>query len=171
MGYFQQICAFGLMSITVFIGSLTTTPAYSAEKYGAAGCGLGSIVIGPKKGMIQIFAATTNGTSGSQTFGITTGTSNCQTPKESAALKEQQHFVAANIASLEKDIARGDGETLRAFSATLGCPDQVFADVARTLNSSYGKIFAAPGANAVLTVSKQQIKADENIAGKCNLLI
>lgn len=171
MRYFPQICAFGLMAISALIGSLVTTPVYSAEKYGAAGCGLGSIVIGPKKGMIQIFAATTNGTSGSQTFGITTGTSNCHTPKESAALKEQQHFVATNISALEKDIARGDGETLRAFSATLGCQDQAFADVARTLNSSYAKIFAAPGANAVLTISKQQIKADANIAGKCHLLI
>src|SRR4051812_1818938 len=48
----------------------------SGQGYGVAGCGLGSIVFGPKPGMIQIVAATLNGTGG-QTFAITSGTSNC----------------------------------------------------------------------------------------------
>ena len=47
-----------------------------AAKYGPAGCGLGSMIFDPDSGFTQIFAATTNGTSGNQTFGISTGTSN-----------------------------------------------------------------------------------------------
>ena len=47
-----------------------------AEDYGSAGCGLGSLVFKQNDGT-QILAATTNGTFGSQTFGITFGTSNC----------------------------------------------------------------------------------------------
>src|SRR6266571_3742686 len=42
--------------------------------YGAAGCGLGSMVFGNQPGGVQVLAATTNAT-GIQTFGITTGTS------------------------------------------------------------------------------------------------
>jgi len=47
----------------------------SGQGYGMAGCGIGSIVFADKPGMIQIIAATLNGTAGSQTFGITSGTS------------------------------------------------------------------------------------------------
>ncbi len=48
-----------------------------AAPYGEAGCGLGSMIFGDSPGFVQVLAATTNGCSGSQTFGITTGTSNC----------------------------------------------------------------------------------------------
>ncbi|MFN7453535.1 MAG: DUF3015 family protein, partial [Pseudobdellovibrionaceae bacterium] len=47
-----------------------------AKSYGDAGCGLGSVIFGNEKGFSQIFAATTNGTVGNQTFGISSGTSN-----------------------------------------------------------------------------------------------
>ena len=57
--------------------SLSAPVAVSANGYGAAGCGLGAIVFGSKPGMIQVLAATTNATFYSQTFGITTGTSEC----------------------------------------------------------------------------------------------
>lgn len=145
--------------------------AMAAQNYGAAGCGLGSIVIGPKKGYIQIFAATTNGTSGSQTFGITTGTSNCLPAGEAAALRRQQEFIAANIVDLEKDIARGDGEALRALAATLGCNEASYSDVAMTLQESYARIFAAPGALAVLSATKDQLRARTDLATQCNKLI
>ncbi|HYG66757.1 MAG TPA: DUF3015 family protein, partial [Anaeromyxobacteraceae bacterium] len=46
-------------------------------RYGAAGCGLGSMAFGNTPGAVQILASTTNGLFGTQTFGITTGTSNC----------------------------------------------------------------------------------------------
>jgi len=48
-----------------------------ADSFGMAGCGLGSMLI-QSNGKEQIFVATTNGSSGSQTFGITSGTSNCK---------------------------------------------------------------------------------------------
>ena len=43
------------------------------------GCGLGSMLWAGQSGVVpKILAATTNGTSGNQTFGITTGTLGCQ---------------------------------------------------------------------------------------------
>src|SRR5215813_15499169 len=51
--------------------------AHGKSTYGTAGCGLGSMVFGDQKGAIQILAGTTNWLFGTQTFGITTGTSNC----------------------------------------------------------------------------------------------
>ncbi len=98
-------------------------PAASASgaKYGTAGCGLGSLIFGDKPGIIQIFAATTNGTSGNQTFAITTGTSNCEdTGSGSASAKI---FIQANREALVKDMARGGGETVKNLATIAGCGD------------------------------------------------
>src|SRR5260370_25310738 len=78
-------------------------------KFGTAGCGLGSIIISGG-GIVQIFAATTNGTSANQTFAITSGTSNCEdtdSGDESARV-----FVQANRVAIAKDISLGSGETI-----------------------------------------------------------
>ena len=39
---------------------LAGTGALAADRYGTAGCGLGSLVFGNQRGMVQVFAATTN---------------------------------------------------------------------------------------------------------------
>ena len=53
----------------------TKTAITGSGVYGTAGCGLGSMAFGAQEGMVQIFAATTNGlfrsTDGGQTFSDT----------------------------------------------------------------------------------------------------
>jgi hypothetical protein len=99
----------------------TTSPGGAA--YGSAGCGLGSLLFEPSTGFTQVLAATTNGTSANQTFGITSGTSNCDSgPGGSASAKA---FVQTNRAAIAKDIARGKGETISNLSALAGCSNTV----------------------------------------------
>jgi hypothetical protein len=90
-----------------------------ADPYGTAGCGLGSILFKDKPGIVQVLAATTNGTFGNQTFAITTGTSNCESTKASA--QSTKEFVQANREAVSKDIARGSGETISSLSTLAGC--------------------------------------------------
>lgn len=92
-----------------------------AAKYGPAGCGLGSLVFKPDSGFTQIFAATTNGSTYTQTFGISSGTSNCDTGPGSS--RSAKAFVETNRAALAKDIARGRGETISNLAALAGCSD------------------------------------------------
>ena len=109
----------------------------SAAPYGTAGCGLGSMVFGDQPGIVQIFAATTNGLFGNQTFGITTGTSNCQdslTHKASVKV-----FIETNKEALAKDISRGQGETLKNLTAMAGCSDAPLASA--TLQKNFTAIF------------------------------
>jgi hypothetical protein len=107
--------------IVVAIFALIAVPVTaSAAGYGSAGCGLGSMLFEPGDDMMQVFAATTNGSSASQTFGISTGTSNCS-PEAATASLDQQAFVKINYASLVRDAARGNGEYLSAFATLLGC--------------------------------------------------
>jgi len=107
--------------------------------YGTAGCGLGSLAFGNQQGPIQIFAATLNST-GVQTFGITTGTSNCGPGLFAKA--EINTFIQSNSVALENDIVRGQGETLSTLNNMLGCD----AQFSSTLQQNYKNLYT-PGAN------------------------
>jgi hypothetical protein len=107
------------------------------EGYGTAGCGLGSLVFGSKPGIIQIFAATTNAIFGTQTFGITTGTSNCVDTKTSA--QSTKAFIEANRETVHKEVARGSGETISSISSLAGCQNP--AAVGSTLQKEFTAIF------------------------------
>lgn len=103
--------------------------------YGVAGCGLGSMVFGREEGAMQVVAATLNGT-GVQTFGITSGTSNCG--KGLFAKAEVNSFIQSNAVALENDIARGQGETLSTLNNMLGCD----AQFSGTLQENYKNIYS-----------------------------
>ena len=69
------ITALAFMSLAVLTTGDARAQAPAGQgfepTYGLAGCGLGSMLIGSKPGIVQIFASTTNGSFGTQTFGIT----------------------------------------------------------------------------------------------------
>jgi hypothetical protein len=122
-----------------------------AEGYGTAGCGLGSIIFGNEPGFIQVLAATTNSSSGNQTFAISTGTSNCSSSEASAATAKA--FVESNRDALAKDAARGQGETIASLSTLAGCSDATA--VGATLQQSFQSIF--PQASVTDTQVSQSV--------------
>jgi hypothetical protein len=157
--------ALALALVTVSATSFadnTPAPAASGAKYGTAGCGLGSLLFGNKPGIVQIFAATTNGTFANQTFAITTGTSNCSdTSGGSASAKV---FIQANREALTKDIARGQGETLRNLSNLAGCGNAT--GVATTLQKNFSAIFpaASTSTDQVSDSILSTLKGDKTLA-------
>ena len=132
-----------------------------AAKYGPAGCGLGSLIFSPDSGWTQIFAATTNGTSANQTFGITSGTSNCDTGPSSNSAK---NFVEANRTQLAKDIVRGRGATLSSLSELAGCADS--KAVGMKLRKNFKAIFPnAQVANETVSESVVGVlKSDDTLS-------
>jgi hypothetical protein len=127
------------------------TPALAQEDtglkgtgvYGTAGCGLGSLAFGNQKGGVQILASTTNGLFGTQTFGITTGTSNCGPGLIASGTK---NFVEANREALAKDISRGEGEAIGALTVINGCRDS--RAVGAALQRSFSAIFPSEAATS-----------------------
>jgi hypothetical protein len=111
--------------------------------YGAAGCGLGSLVFGNQPGAVQILAATTNGTFASQTFGITTGTSNCGPGMFAMGTKS---FVEANREVVAKDISRGAGESIGALTVINACKDS--SAVGAALQANFQAIFPSESASS-----------------------
>jgi len=110
--------------------------------YGSAGCGLGSVVIKPSEHFTQIFAATTNGLFGNQTFGITSGTSNCDGPARPA--QAAARYVTANRSALAVAAARGRGEALDALATIAECRHP--GKLGSVLQRNFGRIF--PDASA-----------------------
>jgi hypothetical protein len=130
-----------VIALAVLLTSATTVAAQGgglkgSGQYGAAGCGLGSLVFGNQPGAVQILAATTNGTFGSQTFGITTGTSNCGPGMFAMGTK---NFVEANREVVAKDISRGTGEAIGALAVINHCADS--AKVGAALQQNFSAIF------------------------------
>lgn len=145
------------------------TSAYSKPAYGMAGCGLGSMAMGPKGG--QVSAVTTNGSFSSQGFGITLGTSNCLTDEQLASVTAQEKFLVDNLKSIAKDMAQGSGETLDGFAYTFGCKKSTLPHFANTMQKSYRNIFSSPGAMAVLSSVRDEIKSDDVLKSSCTKVI
>jgi hypothetical protein len=154
-----------IRKLTVVAALLIAGAASAAETgslrgngaYGSAGCGLGSMVFGSQPGGIQIIAATLNGT-GVQTFGITSGTSNCGSGLIASGTKD---FVETNREALAKDMSRGQGDTIGAISQLAGCKDT--AGVGTTLQSNYGAIIPSEQATAEEIAARllQTLKANQ----------
>ena len=135
------------LALAVLFSASTTLAAGEGLKgtgqYGLAGCGLGSLVFGNQPGAVQILAATTNGTFASQTFGITTGTSNCGPGMFAMGTK---NFVEANREVLAKDISRGTGEAIGALAVINACGDS--SKVGAALQKSFSAIFPTESATS-----------------------
>jgi len=138
-----------------------------SRNYGLAGCGLGSMAI--DKNGSQIFAATTNGTAGNQTFAITSGTSNCVESPTSAKADRMDKYIVVNKVALADDIARGQGETIQGLAQIMNCSQ---ADMLGTkLQSKFSTIFTGHDVSAndltdrIITVVGQ----DTTLASACGV--
>jgi hypothetical protein len=90
------------------------------------GCGLGKLAWGeyktPKNIAPQVMMATTNGTFGSQTFGISFGTSGCTNDGKVMAEHRANMFVASAFETLSQEMAQGGGEHLTVLATLMGVP-------------------------------------------------
>ena len=120
---------------TMFVG------ATASAAYGPAGCGLGANIFKGKSGLVfNVLAATTNGSSGNQTFGMTSGSLGCNATDSVAG---SITFIKNNVFALSNDVSKGEGMTLDAYLTLI---DAQNADKA-VLKSNFAKIFA-PGNSA-----------------------
>jgi len=104
------------------------------------GCGLGNKVIKrPDSAVMYALQATTNGTSANQTFGISSGTSGCK--KVRFVMNDRaQEFVAANMDTLAKEMARGQGESLDTLAELLKIQNK--ATFFAALQANYTSIYS-----------------------------
>jgi len=125
--------------------SLAAVAALSSVAFAGAnsqtGCGLGSVIIKDDSSALMLaLQATTNGTSGNQTFGITSGTLGCK--KTKLVMNERaEEFVASNMDILAKEISVGHGESLDTLAELLEVQDK--AAFTASLQTNYNKIYSS----------------------------
>jgi hypothetical protein len=119
-------------------GALMTASA-NAASYQAQGCGLGSTLFSDGSNVVhQSLGAITNSLFFNNTFGMTSGTSNCEL--DAAGGQANAVFIKANKVALSNDIARGQGATLASLSRMYGCTNH--NAVGSALQKEYKSIFS-----------------------------
>ncbi len=114
------------------------------------GCGLGSIAFEGKDGLVsQVLAVTTNGIVGNQTFGITSGTLNCEKFDTFAANENLNTFVADNMDNLAGDIAKGNGEYLDTLAVLMEVPKEERASLYSRLQTNFSNIYTSDNVSHV----------------------
>lgn len=110
-------------------------PAFA--NFGTSGCGLGAWIVGEKPGIFQIFGATLNATGANQSFAISSGTSECES--DLSGQKQAENFIKINRMPLQKEAARGQGETLNGLATVLNCQNsEIFS---QKMKSNYARLF------------------------------
>jgi hypothetical protein len=114
-------------------------------KQSNVGCGLGTVIFKDKEGLLfQLFAVTTNhSVCGNQTFGISTGTLNCEQFKGIVSNEKINKFVADNMDNLAKDIAKGNGEYLNTLAVLMEVKEPVRGQFYGKLQSNFSKIYTS----------------------------
>lgn len=114
-----------------------------ANNYGPAGCGLGTEVVfkDANEWHEHVLAATTNGTSGNQTFGMTSGTLGCDV--DGPLAEGVSRFVDEHLEQIAADAAQGQGESLDALAELIGVADKDKDIFASSLQANFDSIFAS----------------------------
>ncbi|MBI3581553.1 MAG: DUF3015 family protein [Nitrospinae bacterium] len=134
-----------MRKMLVVLSALVLTAGFAgtshAAKYGAGGCGVGSIIFQGKNDKVsQVLAATTNGTLGNGTFGISTGTLNCDATGLVVASRETEVYAQNNFDSIAKEMASGSGEHVATLAVLMGYDSAALASYGKT---HYGQIFVS----------------------------
>ncbi|MEC7278063.1 MAG: DUF3015 family protein [Bdellovibrionota bacterium] len=129
----------------LFTATLSLLVGNAFAAHGPAGCGLGAMLLKGKDGLVMnVLAATTNGTSGNQTFGMSTGTLGCEDANK--AKVSGPAFIQNNREKLANDVARGQGETLSAYLKLIDASQTEASE----LQKNFASIFATENdANAI----------------------
>ena len=129
-------------------------------------CGWGSKVMDGQSGIApQVLGATTNGTSGNQTFGITSGTSGCTQDGVVNSSWKTAMFIDGNKSKLARDMSTGSGETLESLANLISVQEQDKAAFFRATKDNFARIFPSedPTTDQVVASLKQVLSKNEQL--------
>ena len=146
---------------------LAALPFGAAMADNDVGCGFGTQVWEGQSGMIpKVLAATTNGSTGNQTFGISSGTLGCSQDGVIKAELRRAQFASANIDQLAAEVAAGEGESLTTLAALYNVAAADRAAFNTLAQKSYSTLFATTNTTTgdVLAALEKAMTADARFA-------
>ena len=140
---------FGIAAALVLVWGAHGAAAQERETASSAGCGVGTILFEGQQGPApQILAATTNGSFGNQTFGISSGTLGCERDAVVRSPTEVRMLLISSLDNLATDVARGQGETLESLASLMAVEPDHRARFFASLQGDFGSIFPSEDVTA-----------------------
>jgi hypothetical protein len=150
------------------IASLALFPAVAiAQQNNVGSCGWGSKLFDGQSGIFpQALAGITNGTSGNQTFGVSSGTSGCTQDGTVRSTWKTAMFIDGNKERLARDMSVGEGEALDSLAHLLGVEATDRAAFSRLARDNMQRIFPSEqaGTNEILSALHKVLMSDAKLA-------
>ena len=131
-----------------FLGTILTTilivgAVQASSIRDNCGCGIGTMALGDQEATIlsQLGATFLNNLSGNQTFGISSGTLECDPASSFSSNKKVIEYVSDNMDHLAFDMAKGEGDSLDALADVMGVQVDARQDLFVKMQSSFDRIF------------------------------
>lgn len=134
---------------------------------GGDSCGWGNMLFEGQSGLpIHVIASVTNGTSGNNTFGMTSGTNGCSASGTLTYGGKSMVNLGAIMDEFSEDVARGDGEALTAVAVSMGVDNSDRAHFKTVLHNNFDTLFPSDTVTAedVLASMMELMRADAQLA-------
>ena len=138
-----------------------------AQQNNIGSCGWGSKVFDGQSGLApQVLGATTNGTFGNQTFGITSGTSGCTQDGAVRSTWKTAMFIDGNKETLARDMSVGSGEALDSLAHLMGVDAQDRAAFNSLAKDNLARIFPSDdvATKSIVASLREVMAADARLA-------
>jgi Protein of unknown function (DUF3015) len=147
--------------------------AMAAGENNIGSCGWGSKLFDGQNGVgPQVLGATTNGTFGNQTFGITSGTSGCTQDGAVKSTWKTAMFIDGNKEKLARDMSLGQGETLDSLAKVMGVREEDKAAFFLATKENLGRIFASENASTdQILASLKEVLAENSTLARYSAVI
>lgn len=156
-----------LVLTTAAMIAIIPMTAMAAGENNVGSCGWGSKVWAGQRGIVpQIGATSTNGTSGNQTFAISSGTSGCTQDGAVSSNWKTAMYIDGNKSKLAQDMSKGSGESLESLAQLIGVKDADKVAFYRATKENFAQIFVSEQASAeqIASALKQVMAADSTLA-------
>ena len=149
----------------VSVAALFPMTAMAAGENNIGNCGWGSKLFDGQSGIApQVLGATTNGTFGNQTFGITFGTSGCTQDGAVKSTWKTALFIDGNKDALARDMSVGSGETLDSLAHLMGVQAQDRAAFHRAAKENMARIFSNDATPEIMAALRQVLADDAQLS-------
>lgn len=144
---------------------LSASSVALADAAGGPNCGWGNMLFEGQSGTgAHILGLTTNGTSGNNTFGVTTGTNGCSS--SGTLTYGGASMVGSIMGEFSEDVARGDGDAMNAVAVAYGVDKQDRDTFAKVMHENFATIFPNEDVTAedMIASIEKVMKADATLA-------
>ena len=144
---------------------LSASSVAMADAPGGPDCGWGNLLFDGQSGIGPHFIASiTNGTSGNNTFGMTTGTNGCST--SGTLTYGGASMISSIMGEFSEDVARGEGDAMDTVAVVYGVEKQDRETFAKVMHENFAVIFPTEDVTSdeMMSSIEEVMKANTTLA-------